>query len=107
MRGHEGVILMRRSGYRPQHVSLTDAPGAWHWTRYPEQHATPAVFVDPMDTVARLDLRFLVGLTVFVDTDFRAKELVLACESAGAEIVFGVVNDAMICTKSGGQEWRN
>lgn len=71
MRGHEPLITLRRRGYTPAVVWI-DATGEdglclWRdWHRYAPPR--PHIDVDPTETIARLDLRFLHGVSaVFLE----------------------------------------
>jgi hypothetical protein len=118
MRGHEPLLAMRRRGLCPVRVHLDIAarrPIDWHVWR--ESQAEADVVVDPTETPELLDLRFVVGLLVFVTgaEPARVKRLVLAAESAGADRVFGFAHRQVgpdrfeslgdFCTV-GGQAWR-
>lgn len=86
MRGHEKLIAMRRIGKRPNIVFLNDFECMTDWFETDGQH----VIVNCAgDNLQRADLRFLVGLTVSAvsDTDERARELLAACQRAGAAVV--------------------
>ena len=108
MTGHEPLIRMRLKGWKPAHVSLHSRPWAYPWWRDQDLLAFPDVGVHPDEDVARLDLRFVVGLPVFVrqDDPDRMRRLVLACEAAGASRVFGFCNDKAVCTAGEDQAWR-
>lgn len=59
MNGHQTIIDMRRNGLKPKYVWLQD-----------EQHAPTdfAVTLCPTDIPEALDFRFLVGITVIVES---------------------------------------
>jgi hypothetical protein len=113
MTGHQQLIAMRLRGKRPAHVSLWDIPTA-NWSANPETHAFPDIHIQPEDIPERLDLRFLVGLPVFVNVDDLGllKRLVLACERAGASRVYGIngqpypADGICFCTDGEDQTWR-
>lgn len=121
MRGHEHLLVMRRSGKAPAHITLLAAPGkAWPWWLYPEQQPYPEVQVEPNDVPELLDLRFVVGLPVVVtctDDVPRMKRLVLAAEAAGARPVVGFCHRHLggdrietldsVCTTLEDQSWRS
>ena len=98
MRGHEPLLTMRRNGRRPSHVTLTDCPPPkplsdgtrMDWWALSDVSGAD-VSIDPEDNPALVDLRFVVGMLVFVDIDDpqRMRKFVAACQSAGAERVFG------------------
>lgn len=95
MRGHEGVIEMRKHGRKPAIVFLNDhpsLPGELDWLRYGE-HATVEVY---RDVPEQLDLRFLVGLRVSITAASvdRAKRFMEACKRAGATTVGAGVVEA-------------
>ena len=92
MRGHTNIVAMRRQGLRPLHVTLHNLPRSTRWWAFPELHPFPDVAVEADDVPERIDLRFVVGLPVFVDIDEdeqRMRRLVLAAEKAGASHVIG------------------
>ncbi len=75
MIGHDALIKMRMSGKAPQYISLEDHKSLnahdWH-----EWDDSPVVCVNK-DELHNLDLRFVVGLTVFLSSfdEQRAKAL--------------------------------
>lgn len=94
MRGHLPLIAMRRRGLRPAMVDFSlglDSMGCWKdwqsWT------STAHVEVQPDDRIALLDLRFVVGLWVFVSGIDRARveSLHEACKAAGARSVMSAL----------------
>jgi hypothetical protein len=99
MIGHDPLIAMRKTGIKPAAVHLVDevcqlardwhAPQTLSGQRM-QQH-TPCIAIEDKDAVQRLDLRFLVGLVVFVsgNTEARAKSMFEACKRAGASRVIG------------------
>jgi hypothetical protein len=99
MRGHEPLIAMRRAGKVPGSVALSLYAGTpWRtWAHadptafrgFPDAQSTAHVLVEPTDPIARLDLRFLVGLTAWVDgpDTQRVQQLHQACADAGAKRV--------------------
>ncbi len=103
MRGHEPLLAMRRSGAVPQSVWLDlDPSDAWRnwpqmlgvqWREHPNAVGSAHVQIDADDSIARLDLRFLVGLTVWGQgTDaHRVEMLHRACAEAGAKRVLSSV----------------
>lgn len=85
MRGHHDLIKMRMARQTPACVCLYDFPMDTEWAKWGEiprvtVHGEPAV---------DLDLRFVVGMTVMIEShdSERAKELLDKCVSAGAKIV--------------------
>lgn len=85
MRGHEGIIAMRKAGKKPGIVFLNDYPCSTEWMNA-RDHATVDVSGDQPEW---LDLRFLIGLRVSITgaTEKRAKRLMDACKRAGAVTV--------------------
>jgi hypothetical protein len=83
MKGHEGIIAMRRSGKKPTIVFLNDYPCK---IGGPTDHATVDVAGDQPEW---LDLRYLVGLTVSISasSEKRSKRFMQACINAGAAVV--------------------
>lgn len=98
MRGHEPLLAMRRRGVRPEAVWLTDfapprplANGArLDWWALPRPQSAE-VSLDPTDHPLRTDLRFVVGMQVFIDIadPQRMHAFVEAAKLAGAASVFG------------------
>lgn len=86
MRGHEKLIAMRKAGKRPAIVFLNDFPCLTDWFETGGKHVTVSVDGDQLN---RIDLRFLVGLTVSATSynEGRAKALMQVCQSAGAAVV--------------------
>lgn len=94
MRGHMPILAMRRAGLTPTMVTLSDYPtSAWSWRDWPQDTAHAEVEIESTDSVARLDLRYLVGLTVIVDghNANRVNAIADAAERAGAGRVIRVV----------------
>ena len=92
MRGHLPLVAMRRRGFKPDCCWLTDLDVLelyrdWHLAR----NGTPWVLIEPGESLERLDLRFLVGLQVFVSIDDpeRMRAVVEACRTAGAARAIG------------------
>lgn len=80
MNGHEAIIQMRRDRMKPAFVWLQDG-----------QHAPTdyAVTLSPTDNPEALDLRFLVGTTVFAESSSRTRleAMSKACIEARAKRV--------------------
>jgi hypothetical protein len=92
MRNHEPFIAMRRAGQKPPMVQVRaqQAPRrvpAW------SLDALDCIFVEPEDTIARLDLRFLVGCVVLLTGEDaeRVRDLFGAIQDHGAARVIGHV----------------
>jgi hypothetical protein len=85
MRGHNDLIAMRIAGQLPACVSLHDHPIDTKWAEWGD---LPRVCVDK-DPVVDLDLRFVVGMVVHIDShnERRAEQLFQKCIDAGAAIV--------------------
>lgn len=86
MKGHEGVIAMRKSGVRPAIVFINDYACETDWFEHGD-HATVQILPD--EAVEMLDFRFAIGLTVSItgSTVKRAKAIARACRDAGAVTV--------------------
>lgn len=86
MRGHEKLIAMRKAGARPAIVFLNDFICPTNWFETGDRHVTVSVAGEPLN---RVDLRFLVGLTVSAVSydEARAKDILKACQRAGAAVV--------------------
>jgi hypothetical protein len=92
---------MRRQGARPNVVFLdVDRDHTEQWRRWPQLSPhRPTVQVEPTDSPARLDLRFVIGLIVLVsgsDAD-RVQRIGKACEDAEALRVITTVCDPKTC----------
>jgi hypothetical protein len=110
MRGHEPVIALRRRGIAPRSVWLCEVPvhsglcGDWMLDS-PDAH----VELLPSESAARLDLRFLVGLRVHIQTEAftRLQALETAAVEAGALRVLGAVvgpaGDCQVMTDTKGE----
>ena len=86
MKGHLPLIAMRKAGARPAIVFLNDFDCPTNWFETGDKHVTVSVAGEPLN---RVDLRFLVGLTVSATSydESRAKDLMQACQRAGAAVV--------------------
>jgi hypothetical protein len=85
MKGHEGIIKMRKKGYAPTMISLDDLSFPSPLANWKEHDHTPTVCVHK-EAIEGLDLRFLVNMRVSVTScsEDRAKRLFNACKAAGA-----------------------
>lgn len=98
MRGHEEIIAMRHGGHRPGTVSIhagTDHSGAcrdWRQTMPTCAH----VEIPDDDSIAGLDLRFTVGMLVFItgDDSTRVSALHAGCLASGAQRVVSTAGPA-------------
>lgn len=92
MQGHQTLVAARQRGRKPAAVNLHIAA---EWPCKPGVFDMPAheVFVTPAESARRVDLRFLVGLDVFVTAPENEGAAVLpwcqACVAAGAAQVIG------------------
>lgn len=103
MKGHEPLIAMRRQGFVPGSVWLDlDPSNYWRtwpqflgveWRKYPGSVGTAHVQVETGDSIPRLDLRFVVGLTCWVQgsDSYRVAQLHQACTDAGAKRVLSAL----------------
>lgn len=93
MRGNEHLIAMRNKGYKPRSVWVECLPmGSFAKSLIcPQIKNDMDIHLDARDIVAasRLDLRFLIGLTVYVNgaNDEGAQAVADACIKAGASKV--------------------
>lgn len=76
---------MRKQGETPKIVFINDWDCKTDWFEN-NDHATISI---EGETINRLDLRFLVGLTVSIssESESRAKGLFNACKGAGCKVV--------------------
>ena len=92
MKGHESLIAMRMQGAKPLAVNIH--LGTWPAQR-PNAFDLPAheVFINQADKPTRADLRFLIGLDVFVTgaegENHDVSGWCQACVDAGAAKVIG------------------
>jgi len=90
MRGHESIIALRRQGLRPKSLDIwagVDATEGWkHW---PAAGAHAEVEIHDDEQLSGLDLRFTVGMLVFVSGQcpFRVAAIHAGCLRAGARRV--------------------
>ena len=94
MRGHMPILAMRRAGLAPTMVTLSDyLTETWSWRDWPQDTAHAEIEIERSDSISRLDLRYLVGLTVIVDGENanRVNAIADAAELAGAGRVIRVV----------------
>lgn len=98
MRGHEALIAMRHKRRKPAicfiETDFDRLDQASEW--YRESPATAYVLVEAKDSLATLDLYFLVGMLVQVDGSdvHRVRAVVEAAEAAKAYRVLGAVRTA-------------
>lgn len=95
MRGHEPIVAMRRRRQVPMAVRL-HVGGDLHetlWRDWPTYTGTAQVHIPDSDNVERLDLRFVVGLLVWVDAYDEARMLAVeeAVKRAGAARVLSAL----------------
>jgi len=90
MRDFDQIAQMRRKGWRPLHVTMTDqpTPAGEQWWAWAELLPFPLVQLEQGDQPEMLDLRALVGLPVLVDFPGRprfAQRVADACTRCGAQ----------------------
>jgi hypothetical protein len=85
---------MRLKGYTPADVHVDIEP-SWTWRDWPQWTNHAQVLIEDRDSVALLDLRFLVGLMVFVQGNDRARvqAVASACAAAKAARVIAALDD--------------
>jgi hypothetical protein len=111
MRGHENIISMRSSGFKPAGtVWLCDYPVRpvfIEW-RYADDCKSPTVCTHG-DDIAGLDLRFLVGLPVDIrgEKTNRVKALAGACRKAGAASVCATDGKHIAMWTQGEAKWQS
>lgn len=98
MRGHEPIVAMRRRGKKPAMVFIDAFETASQcWREWPARDLSmPQVEVSEHEALSGLDLRFVVGLRVFVmGHDERRVESIksLCLEAGAARVVAAVVDD--------------
>ena len=89
MRGHEALLAMRMRGAAPDDIHIDTVPNGL-WRDWPEWNARHAhILIEPHENVALLDLRFVVGLLVFVEGELvgRVRDVAKACADAQARRV--------------------
>lgn len=90
MRGHDELIAMRMRHHIPAAVVVSAFRGSGQSLGF--DGTTLEVEIPPGDRLQRLDLRFMVGLPVFVvpgtDDEGWAHDVASACVLAGAARVF-------------------
>lgn len=81
MTGHQRIVAMRRQGLKPSVVWVADYPEA--------VNDGLTIRVDEQDTPELLDLRFLVGTTVTVESfnDQRLQRLAKACAQHARRVI--------------------
>jgi len=85
MKGHIDLIKMRMASKKPASVAIYDYPFDTDWTKYGD---LPRVCVHG-EAVVDLDLRFVIGMVVFIESnsEARADQLLEKCIAMGASIV--------------------
>lgn len=92
MRGHEQLIALRRAGKAPGLVFVHIGRDPMRtWCDWASWSAHAHLEVDPTESIATLDLRCLVGLTVMVSglDEHRVLALHEACVAASAKRAIG------------------
>lgn len=90
MLGHEGIITMRSRGKQPALVyldTIRDHAPMKAWEDWPDvSPLVPTVWIQPADVPRRLDLRFVIDLTVVITaTDAeRLRQIEQRCIECGA-----------------------
>lgn len=110
MQGHTNIIALRLRGLKPSGtVSLNDYPVHQHLLRwdYEEDGINPIVCTHG-DSIASLDLRFLVGLPVAIggDDPNRVRLIGQMARKAGAEMVSCISGDKAAIWFKGEKQWR-
>lgn len=85
MKGHKDLIGMRMRGIKPASVCIYDYEFDADWMKWGE---LPRVTVHK-DKIIDIDLRFVVGMTVMIESynQDRADHLFEKCINAGASII--------------------
>lgn len=98
MTGHEQLLAMRRKGYAPAGVWVSDtgAPLCWKAARdWHEEPSWPEIVLREDDMPEAMDFRCLVGLCVHARSDRseeRAARLFEAIKAANPAIVIAVLD---------------
>jgi hypothetical protein len=96
MRGHEHILALRKAGAVPRSVWFAFDGDGWRWWPWSTGRAggvAAEVLIEPDDSPARLDLRFVVGLLCHVQgrDERRVHRLHSALSDAGAARVLSTV----------------
>lgn len=101
MRGHEPILAMRRAGAAPISVWVNDqgedyTPETSASRGWMTRSARACVELLPSDNPRTLDLRFLVGMTVHLQSrsERRMQEFIDSAMACGAHRVIGSVTTA-------------
>lgn len=104
MTGHENIVVMRRQGFRPSAVWVTDTDArhcvqtAKDWHREPASKTgelLPEVVLSATDVPEQLDFRFLVGLQVHASShrsEERARRLFQAIQAYHPAVLVAVLD---------------
>jgi len=106
MRGHDHIVSLRLSGFKPAGVYLWDTPVQIHGPQWSEDFR----FMDVCtagDSIEAMDLRFVVGVpvTVFGDDVKRVRDIAGACRKAGSVRVVASAGDKYAMWWKGEKEW--
>ena len=103
MRGHEPLLSLRRKGLKPSMVFIDlfeDSDNSWRdWPNNDPRH--PQIEVSDDDSIAGLDFRFVVGLTVMVTGHDKPRVHAIrgVCIDAGAKrVVAAFIDDDKVQT---------
>ena len=104
MTGHQQLLAMRRKGFKPRGVFVVDgvAPEAAIWHRNPNSYSGQLhaeIQIDASDVPEALDLRVLVGMSVWLQgerSDERTKRLFDAICAAKPFAVGAVLSNSLI-----------
>lgn len=108
MRGHDHIVKLRKSGFRPSSVFLWDCPVQIEQPAWIEDLRFMEVCTHG-DSIGSLDLRFLVGLpvTVIGDDQTRVQQIASQCRKAGAENIVAQCGQRMAFWKQGDKKWQS
>ena len=90
MIGQNLIIQLRKAGHEPQRIIVADHDGYADISRSPkftDDVVAPKVTIEAADNIDLLDLRFCIGLTVFVEgcrASERTRLLANAVRNSGA-----------------------
>lgn len=94
MRGHDAIVKARMLGYVPETVHVDFD------VLLPNDGRHAHILIEPGDSIPLLDLRCLVGMTVYIhgDDPARVAQAITACSLAQAKRVISFCGEDMQCS---------